>query len=184
MAATQAASTAEQLLHSPGLGRWELIRGELRMMSPAGFEHGYLVVQVTLPLADFVKQHGLGIVIGAETGFHIGHDPDTVLAPDVGFVGAERVPPALTKGFFQGPPDLAVEVISPEDRASEVLAKTRAWLAAGCRMVWVVDPETRTVSVHRSSKDVAVLEESDQLTGEDVVPGFSLPVIEIFGGAR
>jgi Uma2 family endonuclease len=173
-------TTAEQLLRAPGLGRCELVEGELVMMSPAGYEHGRIVVRITRPLANFISQNRLGDLTGAETGFQIGHDPDTVRAPDVGFVCAQRVPAEPVKGYFQGAPDLAVEVLSPDDRAGEVLAKVRDWLQAGCRRVWVVDPRTRTVSVYRSASEVVVLSESDTLLEEDLLPGFHLPVAEIF----
>ena len=150
------------------------------MMTPAGFEHGRIVALVSAPLIDFVKEHALGVVTGAETGFQIGHDPDTVRAPDVAFVRAERVPPAPTPGFFQGPPDLAVEVLSPNDRASDLLAKVQHWLDAGCRAVWVVDPARHTVSVYRRGAEMVVFGTADELAGDDVVPEFSLPVAEIF----
>jgi len=181
MATTEHITTAEQLLYAPGLGRCELLRGELVMMSPSGSEHGSVVVNVTAPLAVFVKENRLGKVFGAETGFQIGHDPDTVRAPDVAFVHAERIGERLSKGFFQGPPDLAVEVVSPHDRAAEVLAKTQEWLDAGCRRVWVIDPQTHTITVYESREKTVVLRIGDQLRGEDVVPGFRLPVAEVFG---
>ncbi len=114
------------------------------MMSPGGFEHGRVALRIGEFVSSFVRQRGLGVATGAETGFQIGRDPDTVRAPDVGFVCAERVPATPTAGFFDGAPDLAVEVLSPSDRASEVLAKVQDWLGAGCRIVWVVDPGTRT----------------------------------------
>ena len=180
MTTAEQITTAEQLLRNPGLGRCELVRGELILMTPAGFEHGRIVVNVTAPLADFVKRSQLGIVTGAETGFQIAHDPDTVRAPDVGVVRADRVPATPTTGFFQGAPDLAVDVLSPNDRASEVLAKVQDWLGAGCRAVWVVDPGTRTVSVYRSGNTLAVLREADELTEDEIVPGFRLSVAEIF----
>jgi len=150
------------------------------MMTPAGFEHGRIVVNITVPLATHVKQKKLGVVSGAETGFQIGHDPDTVRAPDVAFIRAERVPPTPTLGFFQGAPDLAVEVLSPNDRAGDLLAKVHDWLAGGCCAVWVVDPGARTVSVYRSQGQLVVWNVSDELTGDDIVPGFALPVAEIF----
>lgn len=180
MATIQQITTAQQLLEAPDLERCELVRGELIMISPAGSEHGRIVVNVTLPLGNFVKQRKLGVVYGAETGFLISRDPDTVRAPDVGFVRAERVPAGPTRGFFQGPPDLAVEVLSPDDRAGRVLAKVHDWLAAGCRAVWVVDPEAHTVSVYRNRAEMVVWTVSDELTGDDVVPEFRLPVGEIF----
>ena len=180
MATTHQITTAQQLIETAGLGRCELLRGELVMMTPAGFEHGRIVASITAPLATYVKQKELGALTGAETGFQIGHDPDTVRAPDVAFVRAERVPPTPTPGFFQGAPDLAVEVLSPSDRAGALLAKVHDWLAAGCRAVWVVDPGSRTVSVYRSRDQRVVWNVSDELTGDDIVPGFILPVAEIF----
>jgi len=180
MATTEPITTAEQLLHASGLGPCELVRGELIMMTPAGFEHGCVEAVLAGILRDFVKTRGTGRVTGAETGFQIARNPDTVRAPDVAFVRAERVPAALPRGFFPGPPDLAVEVLSPDDRAGEVLAKVRDWLEAGCRAVWVVDPKTRTVSVHDSPNRALILAATDTLSGGDVLPGFSVPGAEIF----
>jgi len=179
MATTEHITTAAQLLEASGLGRCELVRGELIMMSPAGSEHGSIIVNITAPLATFVKQHRLGHVFSADTGFHIARDPDTVRAPDVAFVRQERIAGEIPKGFFPGAPDLAVEVVSPGDRASEVLAKVQDWLEAGSAAVWIVDPHTRRVSVYRGG-EVAVLKEADSLAGGDLLPGFSLPVTDVF----
>jgi Uma2 family endonuclease len=151
------------------------------MMSPSGFRHAAIAAEITALLRTFVKEWGLGIVTTAEGGFHIARDPDTVRAPDVGFVRADRACGELTPGFFQGPPDLAVEVVSPSNRPSEVLAKVQDWLAAGCRTVWLVDPAKRTVSVYDEQSEVATLSVSDELTGGEVVPGFCIPVADIFG---
>jgi Uma2 family endonuclease len=153
MAATQTITTAEQLLHNPGLGRCELVRGESIMMSPGGFEHGRIIMNVAVPLGVFLKQNPLGVLLGAETGFWIAQDPDTVRAPDVAFVRADRVGASPVKGFFPGAPDLAVEVLSPDDRASEVLDKVRDWLQAGCHSVWIVDPRTRTIAIYQFQPD-------------------------------
>ena len=150
------------------------------MMSPAGYEHGVIVGNIHTYLATFVRQQSLGIVTAAETGFVVGRDPDTVRAPDVGFIRANRVPRVRTQGYFQGPPDLAVEVVSPTDRAGEVLAKVQDWLAAGCRAVWVVDPTSQTVSVYRGSHEASLLTVADELTDDDILPGFHLPVAEVF----
>lgn len=150
------------------------------MMSPGGFEHGCVTMDIGAPLREFVNRKSLGKVTGAETGFCIARDPDTVRAPDVGFVRAERVPAEPVKGYFPGAPDLAVEVLSPDDRASEVLAKVQDWLGAGCRRVWVVDPRTRTVTVYRSRSEIAVLSESERLSDDELLPGFQLAVAEIF----
>ena len=180
MATTTDITTAEQLLQAPDLGPCELVRGELIMVTPAGYAHGNIEIRIARALANFVEPAGLGDVLGAETGFHIASDPDTVRAPDVAFVRAERVPSEKPQGFFEGAPDLAVEVLSPNDRASEVNAKVHDWLDAGCRMVWVVDPATKTVLVYRSRTQIVVLGASDTLPGDDVLPGFSLPLAEIF----
>ncbi len=180
MATTAEITTAEQLFEAPDLGQCELVRGELIMVAPPGYAHGSIEARIARALANFVEANGLGDVLAGEPGFVIARDPDTVRAPDVAFVRAERVPTGEKSRFFDGAPDLAVEVLSPSDRASEVNAKVRDWLDAGCRMVWVVDPATKTVSVYRSRTQIEVLTASDTLGGGDVLPGFSLPVASIF----
>ncbi len=180
MATVQDITTAKQLLETPGLGRCELVRGELVMMSPAGFEHGVIAGNIHVCLGAFVKRRTLGIVTAAETGFVIGRDPDTVRAPDVGFIRSDRVPAVRARGFFEGAPDLAVEVVSPTDRAGELLAKVQDWLAADCRAVWVVDPTTRTISVYRGAGEITLLGINDEVTDEELLPGFRLPVAEVF----
>jgi len=179
MATTEHITTAAQLLEASGLGRCELVQGELIMMSPAGSRHGAVVARLTGRIVAFVEERRLGAVFGAETGFQIQQKPDTVRAPDVAFVQVSRIPADLPEGFFPGPPDLAVEVVSPSDRASEVLAKVQDWLEAGCAVVWVVDPETRRIFVYQGV-EVSVVKESGALAGGDLLPGFSLPVAEIF----
>jgi Uma2 family endonuclease len=182
MTTADSITTADELLRVPDLGRCELVRGRLIMMTPAGFRHGRIAASLTTALKNFVTQRGLGVVTTAETGFHIEQDPDTVRAPDVAFLTADRVPAEEPVGFFPGPPDLAIEVLSPDDRASQINAKVQQWLEAGCRAVWVVDPQSHTVTVYRSPKIVEVLRSSDVLTGGSVLPGFTLPVEQIFSG--
>ncbi len=131
-------------------------------------------------LANLVEQHELGAVFGAETGFVLARDPDTVLAPDVAFVRTDRLPAVAVPGFFPGPPDLAVEVLSPSDSAAEAARKARSWVAHGTRLVWIVDPVARSVAVHRPRADVRVLGVDDMLTGGQVVRGFRVTVSDLF----
>ncbi len=180
MTTTKPLITADFLLRTPDLGRCELVCGELIQMAPAGYEHGLIILNIAGPLWAFVSRAGVGQLSGAETGFHIAHDPDTVRAPDVAFVAVDRLPSPLPKGFFPGPPDLAVEVVSPDDRDSQVLAKVRNWLDAGCRVVWVADPRQQTVQVYQGRSEVVVLGLSDTLSGEPLLRGFSLAVTKIF----
>jgi Uma2 family endonuclease len=180
MSTVQEITTAAQLFETPGLGRCELVQGELVLMSPSGYEHGVVTGRIHGFLFSFVRKKRLGMVTAAETGFQIGHDPDTVRAPDVGFIRADRVPSVRTRGFFQGPPDLAVEVVSPSDRPGEVLAKALDWLAAGCQVVWVADPTSQTISVYRGGHEPATLTNVDELTDDAVLPGFRLAVSDVF----
>jgi Uma2 family endonuclease len=175
------AVTAEELAKLPDDGhRYELVRGELRMMAPAGSEHGRVAVKLTWRLAEYVETHDLGVVFAAETGFKIGSNPDTVRAPDVAFVRRERIDQiGVPDGFWPGAPDLAVEVVSPNDTFSEVEEKVADWLAAGTRMVVVLNPRNRTASVYQGAT-VARLGEADALYGHDVVPGWSVALKDIF----
>ena len=174
--------TADQLLALPDDGyRYELVRGELRKMPPAGFEHGELSLDIGTSLSLYVKAHKLGKACGAETGFLIGSDPDHVRAPDIAFVRRERLEAAgRVTGYFPGPPDLAIEVISPHDRYTEVAEKVADWLAAGVQLVILVDPRRRTVTCHIPNQAPVTLTEQDTLNGSPVLPGWQMPVSEIF----
>jgi Uma2 family endonuclease len=173
---------AEELLQMPDDGfRYELVRGELRKMPPAGHVHGKVANRLNWRLAQYVEVNDLGVVYIAETGFKLASDPDHVLAPDVAFISRERVEEVGdTAGFWPGAPDLVVEVISPSDTYTEVEEKVFDWLEAGTRMVVVVNPRRRAVTVYRSLTDVVVLTENDTLDGGDVVPGWNMPVKDIF----
>ncbi len=174
--------TAEELLGMPDDGfRYELVEGELRKTAPAGDEHGCVAMNVGISLGGHVKANGLGRVYAAETGFRLASDPDTVRAPDAAFVRRERVEESgRVEGYRPGAPDLVVEVISPSDTYAAVMEKALEWLAAGCRMVLAADTSRRTVTVYRSREDVRILVEGDVVDGADVVPGWRLPVAEVF----
>ena len=174
--------TADELLMMPKDGfRYELVKGELKKTLPAGFEHGAVAVNLTILLGQYVKANRLGVVLAAETGFKLASNPDTVLAPDVSFVRRERIPQSgRPKAFYPGAPDLAVEVVSPGDTKKEVAGKVTDWLAAGAGAVWIVDPKRRTVTVYLQQAEAVTLGETDELNGQDVVPGFRCNVSEIF----
>lgn len=172
--------TADELLENHRDERCELVRGELRTMSPAGSDHGRFVGNLTVVVGGFIRAQQLGAVYGAETGFLIERNPDTVRAPDFAFVRAARLEDLVTQGFCPEAPDIAAEVLSPGDTASEVHEKAEDWLRAGCQEVWLVDPRLQRVS-KLSLVDDQIRHEilDDQLTS-DVLPGFAMPVAEIF----
>lgn len=175
--------TADELLAMPtGMGmRYELVSGELRSMSPSGWRHGEVVGNLHTLLGSFIRRHELGRAYGAETGFLITRDPDTVRAPDFAFIANEHLPAEKpSEAFWPGAPDLAVEVLSPEDRTGEVDAKIHAWLSAGSSEVWVVDPKLETVTIYSSRTDIQVKAAGDKLSGTRVLPGLSSAVDEIF----
>lgn len=172
--------TAEELIKLPrGRFRYELVKGELLTMSPAGEEHGAIALALGAELYAYVKANKLGLVYAAETGFKLESNPDTVLAPDVSFIARERVG-QISKKYREGAPDLAVEVISPNESPSKIEKKVGQWLQLGARVVWVVNSQSRSVTVYRPDGTINVLSESDELTGDDVVPGFKISVSDVF----
>lgn len=151
-------------------------------MTPAGSEHGRIAMQIGALLTIHALDRGLGTVYAAETGFKLAAHPDTVRAPDVAFVTRERVEAVgRTDKYWPGVPDLAVEVLSPDDRYPEVDEKVAGWLEAGCRMVIVVNPRRRAATIYRSPNDVRLLTENDALDGADIVPRWRLPLRDVFG---
>lgn len=184
MSATIQLMTAEELLMRPPNGcRSELVEGELIEMQPAGFLHGVTGNFLSAELTVYVRRNDLGVVTLAETGFKVATDPDTVLAPDAGFIAKAHLPEDWTtiRGFFPGAPDLAVEVVSPGDTYEEVETKVGRYLDAGTQLVWIVRPKQKRVEIHRADGTSQLLSQTETLQGENVVPGFALPVARIFG---
>jgi Uma2 family endonuclease len=175
------AATADSLLAMPDDGkRYELVRGDLRMMSPSGGRHGRITLKLSRRIGDHVEQHRLGETYAAETGFLLQRNPDTVLAPDVAFVSRARLGGlADHPGYLPIAPDLVVEVVSPHDRSAEIEQKASAWLDAGVAVVLVVDPQAGTIRDYRPNRGVG--EFFDGFVDlEGVVPGFRLDVAELF----
>jgi Uma2 family endonuclease len=172
--------TADDLLRSPiPHKRTELVRGVLVVREPAGGRHGSVAMQLGAALATHANRTAAGAVFAAETGFTLARGPDTVRAPDAAFVRRDRLPDPLPVGYPEIAPDLAVEVRAPDDRPGEVLAKVADWLAAGTRLVWVVDPERRQARVYREDGSESLVGAAGALDGEDVLPGFTCPLATV-----
>jgi Uma2 family endonuclease len=160
---------------------YELVRGEFRPLMPNGSEHSEVGVNFVFEMQAYVREHALGRVYGSDGGLILSRNPDTLRAPGASFVRAERVPPrAERKGFFSGAPDLAVEVVSPSTTTREIVEKVEIYLSAGVRLVWVADPVTRSITIHRPQQEMRTIGPDDELDGEDVLPGFRIVVATLF----
>jgi Uma2 family endonuclease len=172
--------TADDLLRLPLPGKQtELIRGTLIVHEPPGTWHGALAARLSARLTVFGEQGGLGMVFSQDTGFKIASQPDTVRAPDVAFIKEDRLHGIPDRGYAELAPDLVAEIVSPNDRPGEVLAKVADWLQAGTTLVWVIDPARRIARVYRSDGSESVLSEGDALDGEDLLPGFACRLDEL-----
>jgi Uma2 family endonuclease len=160
--------------------RYELVDGRVVRMSPPGSVHGAITTKIALLLGRHADVHKLGAVI-VGSGFRLATDPDTVRGPDLGFVRRDRIPATgLPEGFWPGPPDLAVEIRSPGDRGSEVLAKVDDYLTRGVVLVWVVDPRRRVVTVYRRLSSPVTLVGGETLDADATLPGFRCPIDAFF----
>jgi Uma2 family endonuclease len=182
MATTLGSCTADELLGLAYDGaRHELVEGRLRVMAPPGAEHGRVASTVHGLLFAQVRLTDAGVTFAAETGFLLARDPDTVRAPDAAFVTAERAAAAgRTDKYRPGAPDFAAEVISPGDGFAEVEAKALGWLAAGTRLVLVLDPTRRTATAYRGPRDVRVHTGDDLLDLSDAVTDWHVPLQDFF----
>jgi Uma2 family endonuclease len=190
MSTTTHLMTADELLTMPHCDgkndyRFELIRGELKKMSPTGGTHGILCAELAIALGIFLKSTHLGLVFGAETGFLVEHNPDTVVGADAAFVSHERLKDVENiDKFLPFAPDLAVEVLSPGNTVQEIDEKIAFYFAAGSRAVWVFNPKRRTVAVYSSPLEVRILGEQETLDGGDVLPGFTLELAKLFAAIK
>jgi Uma2 family endonuclease len=171
--------TADELMHvyMPDK-RVELVRGVLVVRELPGFRHGRVTTELLVQLDAHVRAAELGRVY-PEVGFKLATDPDTVRGPDIAFIRKDRLPDREPAGFADFAPDLVVEVLSPNDRPGEVLAKVAEWLSGGTRLVWVIDAARRVARVYRDDGTEQILTADQTLEGEDVVPGFTCALGEI-----
>lgn len=181
-------ATADQLMAAGDVGRCELVAGRLVMMSPAGFEHGLIVQRIAVAIQAHVEPRRLGVVVAAETGFLLQRSPDTVRAADVAFVRMSRLQDAARcpTGFFQGAPDVAIELLSPSDlrdRPAELRTrgKVEDWLAAGAIEVWTVDPDRQEVTIYRGGRtDAPTVFGTNDMVYSPTLAGFSVAVATVF----
>jgi Uma2 family endonuclease len=175
------ALTAEEFFWLADPEAKELVDGEIVPMTPAFFGHGRIASRFDHASREYADHTGAGEVVTAEVGFITRRNPDRVRAPDVAFVAAARLAGRdLDHGFFEGAPDIAIEVLSPGDRAAEVQTKIGEYLAAAARLVWIADPDTATVTVYRPAGPPTVLGRGDVLGGDEVLPGFTLSLARLF----
>lgn len=172
--------TADEFELSPFAETHELIRGELYPIMPTGALHGIITSRLTTYLGAFVLENNLGEVAAAETGFRLINN--STVGADVAFISREKFAKyGVTETFFPTAPDLAVEVVSPGNTSEEISTKVEDYLSSGSQIVWIVYPKRKVVVVYRKNNTVSFLHEEDELSGEDVIPNFTLPLVKLFG---
>jgi Uma2 family endonuclease len=174
--------TGEALAEMGDIGRCELVEGKIIMRSPTGWRHGRYERRFGNALGNFVDEHQLGEVLVGEVGIYTARNPDTIRGADVTFISNERLAQVKSASFLDVAPELVVEVMSPDDRWTEVKQKIREYFSIGVVLVWVADPTDKTVSVYRSLTEVRLFNENDSLNGEEVLPGFSVSIAALFAG--
>lgn len=172
--------TGEELLDMPGLGPCELVKGEIKEMSPTGRQHGRIESKLGRYLDEFVSERTLGEVMVGEVGIYTGRDPDTVRGADVLFISHARLETASPKGFLDVAPELVVEIMSPSNAWEEVRQKMEEYFAIGVEQVWIVEPANRAVQVYQARDAVRTLTEEDTLEGEGPLEGFALTIRTLF----
>ena len=180
---TQKLITAEEFFRMPDPpdgSQQELVKGVIVTMPPPGGRHGFCCSRIDRRIGNYVEERKLGSVFVNDTGFLMERDPDTVRGPDVSFWSQERLP-EVPVGYITIPPDLIVEVVSPSDHYARIQKRVADYLETEVRLIWIADPEDRSVTVYRPGQKMVVLNENETLSGMDVLPGFSCKVADLFG---
>jgi Uma2 family endonuclease len=179
--ATTRLYTVQDIEQAPPDGEWELIDGELVEVTPSGMESSRLAHRIGRIVGNYVDAHRLGVMTSADGGYVLFPDRATILVPDVAFIRADRLPPERERPRYPRlAPDLVIEVLSPSDSTSEVVAKVEMYQEAGVPLIWLVDPGKTTITVIAAGDPTEVLKLGDVLSGGEVLPGFAVPVAEIF----
>lgn len=175
--------TVAELLEmpSPAVGHYELEEGRLILVAGTSSRPAIVAMNVGAEIRQFARRHDLGVTGGADWAFVLATDPDTVRIPDVGFVTKARIPATgIPAGFWPGAPNLAVEVLSPSNVRAAIFKKVGEYLGSGAGLVWVLDPERRSAEVYRPDAPPLVVGADGELSGEDVLPGFTLRLADIW----
>ncbi|MEM7126192.1 MAG: Uma2 family endonuclease [Chloroflexota bacterium] len=172
--------TGDELFAMGDIGRTELVEGRIAHLIPTGYKHGYYEVNIASELFNFVKAHKLGRVLGGEVGVYTARNPDSVRVVDAAFISHERYAKVRSHSYLDVCPELLVEVLSPDDSWSDVHEKLGEYFSIETQIVWVVDPRLEQIHIYRSLDDVTRLTIDDELTGGNILPGFRIPVREIF----
>ncbi|MEW6366078.1 MAG: Uma2 family endonuclease [Acidobacteriota bacterium] len=178
---TETLVRGDELLAMGDIGRCELVDGRLVRMSPTGYAHGCFEMNFGERIRSFVKQHDLGRVVVGEVGIFTARNPDSVRGADVAYISHDRLSRRRSPhGFLDVAPELIVEIMSPDDRWSEVMKKLDEYFRIGVLVIWVADPASRTVYAYRSITRVSAFGPADVLAADEVLPGFAVPVADLF----
>jgi Uma2 family endonuclease len=182
--ATRPRLTAEDLRRiSEGDARYELVNGDILELPRVNALHARVMIRVGRLLDEWVDAHGGGVVFGGDLSvvLHLPYDAERLRLVDIAYFCSERLPlEKIPEKWLPGAPDLAVEILSPSDRSADTQQKVRDYLEAGARMVWIIAPEVKTVTVYRADGSARLVKEHEQLDGDDVLPGLAIPLAKVF----
>lgn len=180
--ATTRTMTVEELLELEDDGRrYELIRGELLSMPPTGEAHGHVMGKLSHLIWRYLDENPIALLAVGDPGYVLGHDPDILLAPDLALTLVTRLHgESAERGYPARAPDVVIEILSPTDRIGPVNEKVSLYLEAGVRIIWLIDPDRKAITQYAPNQPARLLQSGDTLTAESVLPGFQLPVSDIF----